>query len=151
MGTTGFCLIQENRPVRLDEVSAKHSRTEVEHWQRHLNYIDTISPDVIVMEGYKLYNHKGMSASTQANSELQTPQLIGAIKTHCHQKSIPLAIQFASDVKTRWSEKVLAAKGYLQEKNGRYYFAGDQTNTHKRDAMKHGLHYMRYGVKNDGK
>lgn len=145
MGTTGTCVLENGDPVFLGQITAKSYLSEEAYWFTHLDFINAIEPDEIVIEGYKLYNHKGMKANTQANSELQTPQLIGAIKTYCYSKSIPLTVQFASDVKTRWSEKVLVAKGYLEEKNGRYRFMGSQTSTHKRDAMKHALHYWRYG------
>lgn len=144
-GTTGYCELVEGEPKYLGELKAEDYISAEAYWQAHLNLISEFAPDVLVMEGYRLYNHKGQAASKQANSELETPQLIGVIKVLAFQNKIPLHIQFAHEVKSRWSEKVLVAKGILEERNGRYYFDGLQsTNDHKRDALKHALHYWRY-------
>lgn len=144
-GTTGICLLDNGKPTQLWEIEASEFSCAEQYWNEHINNIRIVSPEVVVIEGYRLYNHKGMAASTQANSELETPQLIGLIKWNCWNRGIPLYVQYASEVKQRWKESVLVAKGYLEEKKGnRYYFNGSPTNSHKRDALKHALHYWRY-------
>lgn len=147
MGTTGIALLQDGNPVSLSEKQAKFYASEVEYWASHEDLIMGYWPDHVVVEGYKLYNHKGMAAKTQANSDLQTPQLLGVIKLVCFRLGIPLTVQYASEVKTRWSEDVLVRLGILEERKGRYYWNGELTSSHKRDALKHGLHFTRYGVK----
>lgn len=147
-GTTGICIMEDGVPKELLAISAKNFEFADMYWAMHGEYIRMVKPDVVVMEGYKLYNHKGKDAKMQANSELETPQLIGYLKMVCYEESIPLTIQFASDVKTRWSEDVLVKLGILEEKKtGRgtsYYWNGKLTVTHHRDALKHALHWDRY-------
>jgi hypothetical protein len=144
MGTTGITVMVDGEVKELKELKAKDFSSEVEYWAAHEDYIQQEWPDHVRFEGYKLYNHKGMSASTQANSELQTPQLIGVLKLVCHRLNIPYSVKFASDIKTRWSEDVLVRSGILEQKGNRYYWNGQITSTHKRDSLKHALHYWRY-------
>lgn len=144
MGTTGYAFMKDGIPEYLGEIKASNYESEVEYWAAHDDLILENLPDTIVCEGYRLYNHKGKSASMQANSELQTSQLIGAIKLVAYRMNIPIEIQYASEIKTRWSEDVLVRLGILEQKGNRYYFNGELTSTHKRDALKHALHYSRY-------
>lgn len=145
-GTSGLCYMDRGEIISLAELKASNFDVAEAYWDKHTEAIEVADPDVLVIEGYRLYNHRGMKASSQANSELETPQLIGALKLYCHKHNIPVVIQYAHEVKSRWSEKVLVAKGYLEAKNGnRYHFKGEPTNDHKRDALKHALHYWRYG------
>jgi hypothetical protein len=144
-GTTGICVMEDGVPKQLLDIHAGAYDSVEEYWARHENYILHELPEHIVMEGYKLYNHKGMSAKTQANSDLETPQLLGFLKMVCYRMGIPYTIQYASDVKTRWSEDVLVHLGILERKGDRYYFDGKCTVSHHRDSLKHALHYWRYG------
>lgn len=139
-GTTGVA-IEKDGVIRLDEVKSKEFDSTLDYWLGVVDYVLVYKPDYVVIEGYKLYNHKGMSANTQANSTLMTSQLIGAIRMACYVRDIPVTIQYASDVKTRWSEQVLQHSGILDHRN---YFNGSQTNAHKRDALKHLLHFKKY-------
>jgi hypothetical protein len=143
-GTTGICLMENGEVTKLDAISAKDFDSVEEYWAEQGDYINREWPDHVVMEGYKLYNHKGMSAKTQANSDLETPQLLGFLKMVCYYLEIPYTIQYAADVKTRWSEDVLVQLGILEKKGTKYYWNGDSTVTHKRDALKHALHWTRY-------
>lgn len=88
-----------------------------------------------------------MAASTQANSILETPQLIGILKLTAHSLKIPTQINFAKDVKTRWSDEVLIHKGILVQNGSRLLFNGRPTVTHERDALRHLMHFIRYGGK----
>jgi hypothetical protein len=130
--------------MRLDTIHAGDFDSAEQYWARHQDYIERLWPDHIVMEGYRLYNHKGMSAKTQANSDLETPQLLGFLKMVCYRMNIPYTIQYASDVKTRWNENVLAHLNILQPKGRSYYWQGKITVTHERDALKHAVHWWRY-------
>lgn len=143
-GTTGIAVREDDGSIILHDLKASDFKTPEAYWAQIIEYIivDT-NPDELVIEGYKLYGHK---SKEQTNSELETPQLIGAIKYICHVYDIPLTIQFATEVKNRWSEDVLVANGTLEKKGSQYYFNGRPTNQHKRDALKHLLHFMRYKV-----
>lgn len=145
-GTTGFAIAVNDLPIEVGRIAATDYKKAVEYWKAHVDFIRKVKPDSMVMEGYRLYNHKGMAAASQANSILETPQLIGIVTLTAYSLQIPLKIQFAKDVKTRWSDDVLINKGIL-EKNGRYLnFKGKPTVTHERDALRHLMHYIRYGV-----
>jgi hypothetical protein len=144
MGTTGYCISTNGVPQVIGEIKASDYESEVSYWFAHKELIEGELPDHVTIEGYKLYNHKGKEAKMQANSELQTPQLIGALKLVCREYDIPYNIQFASEVKTRWSEDVLVRLGILEQKGNRYYWNGELTNTHKRDSLKHSNHFWRY-------
>jgi hypothetical protein len=147
-GTTGICIMEDGEIVRLDTIKAADFDSAEKYWARHQDYIERLWPDHIVMEGYRLYNHKGMSAKTQANSDLETPQLLGFLKMVCYRMNIPYTIQYATEVKTRWDEKILTHLNILtHERKGNkdfYYWQGQSTVTHTRDALKHALHWTRY-------
>jgi hypothetical protein len=145
-GTSGICIMEDDQ-IKLLELKATEFKRKESYWQSHLDFINSEKPNQIVVEGFRLYNHKGKKADMQTHSLMETPKLIGIIELFCYQNNIPLTIQFASEVKTRWSEEVLVRLGYLEEKNGRYYFDGKITSTHKRDSLKHGLHFERYKLK----
>jgi hypothetical protein len=147
-GTTGMCVMRDGEPMYLADIHAGDFNSAEEYWAAHEDLIQELWPDHIVMEGYRLYNHKGMSAKTQANSDLETSQLLGFLKMVCYRMNIPYTIQYASDVKTRWSEDVLVRLGYLTHelKGGKnyYYFNGKLAISHHRDSLKHALHWDRY-------
>lgn len=145
-GTTGYCTMIDGEPMFLGHIKSTEFDSAESYWNGVVGEIRTGHElDAVVMEGYRLYNHKGMAASTQANSELETPQLIGAIKLSCYQRGIPCHIQFAHEVKTRWSDDVLVNTGVLERKSGnRLYFDGKPTNNHQRDALRHAMHWWRY-------
>ena len=88
-GTTGIAELIDGEVRCISSLSAKHHSSPEEYWHEVIR--DTIfrQPNVVVIEGYMLYNHKGMNASTQANSDLETPQLLGALKHYLYlQKSL---------------------------------------------------------------
>lgn len=139
-GTTGLAMKIDGE-ISLFEIKSEDYGTVEEYWDDILERIRWFSWDHIVIEGYKLYNHAGQSARTQTHSTLQTSQLIGAIRMQAWMSGIPYHIQYAVEVKNRWSDKILQAKGYLDEKNK---FDGNSTNTHKRDALRHLVHFEKY-------
>jgi hypothetical protein len=147
-GTTGICIMWDNGDIhKVDHISAVgFSRAEA-YWNAHITYLERLQlQDIgieLVMEGFRLYGHK---SKEQTNSEFETPMLIGLIRHYCWLNEIPLTIQFAADVKTRWSDSVLLSKEIIYNKgNNRYLVATDQPlNNHKTDAVRHALHYFRY-------
>lgn len=144
-GTTGWAYAEDNEEVTMiGEIKSIEFSTTEEYWNKHTSLIKDFKPNYVVIEGYRLYNHRGKEASIQANSTLETPQLIGVLRHYCWLCGIPATIQYASQVKSRWSDKVLQAKGILDKRNR---FKGEQTNKHKRDALRHLLHFERYGAK----
>lgn len=139
-GTTGIAYRLDGG-IGLTDVRASDYKTIEEYWDAVLNYLRTEEWDHIVFEGYRLYNHAGMAARTQTNSTLQTSQLIGAIRMEAWRLGIPYHIQYAVEVKGRWTDKILQAKGYLKEGNK---FNGKNTNDHKRDSLRHLVHFETY-------
>jgi hypothetical protein len=140
--------MEDGEVKELTDIKASDYRSETMYWLAHEMLIEKEKPDHVCFEGYKLYHHKGMAAKTQANSELQTPQLIGVLKMYCYRNNIPYTVAFAADVKTRWSEDVLVRLGILEHevKGGKnyYYFNGKLAISHHRDSLKHALHWDRY-------
>lgn len=146
MGTTGVAIAVDGKVMELREIKADNHDSTMEYWSEMYSLIEQEHPDYVVIEGYKLYNHAGMSAQTQTNSTLMTSQLIGVLRMKCFHYEIPVKIQFASDVKTRWSDKILIHNGLLGEGST---FKGKRTNSHKRDALRHLAHFYKYTLKEE--
>jgi hypothetical protein len=150
-GTTGYTLVENGRIIKLGEIKASESGSAEEYWNKHLILINEFAPAQVVFEGYRLYHHKGMNASKQANSVLETPQLIGVLRWYCSSIRLPYTIQYATDVKKRWSEEILVSKGLLNQlTNNRgisYLFGTEVTSPHMRDSLKHMCHFMKYKIK----
>lgn len=151
-GTTGICYMWDKGEIhKVDELKANDYTRAEAYWQAHLHRLEMIRyhmPLEIVMEGFRLYGHK---SKQQTNSEFETPMLIGLIRHYCYKYGVPLHIQFATEVKTRWSDSVLEKAGHIYIKGGdRFLTATDQPlNNHKTDALRHALHYYRYKRKGD--
>ena len=146
-GTTGICEL-DGVNISVDDIQANKYKQAEEYWRAHIYYLKMalkFNPDMeVVMEGYRLYGHK---SDTQVNSTLETPQLIGVIRYWCYANNVPLKIQFAVEVKNRWSDSVLEKKRIIEKVNGRRKLisSGQWLNNHKTDALRHALHYQRYG------
>jgi len=125
----------------IDDIRASRYGSIYEYWNAIIELATDYNWDHVVIEGYRLYNHAGMGARTQANSTMQTSQLLGALRLAIWNAEIPYTIQYANEVKNRWSDAILIRKGYLEEGNK---FKGKTTNDHKRDALRHLVHYMEY-------
>lgn len=148
-GVTGFCNFNNGKLIPF-HVKASDYETDMNYYDALLDLIHFVDPDEIVMEGYRLYNHKGMKAQTQTNSILETPQLIGIIRYDCWVTKTPLIIQYAVQVKNRWSDEVLINTDKLTKKGNRYYLPnGELITNHERDAYRHLVHYLHY--KKEGK
>ena len=146
-GTTGWCLLDENCKIQaVGQILAKQSNSKEEHWKSHIELIQQLSPDYIVIEDYLLYANKSQS---QINSRFETPRLIGAIELYCWDKGIPLKFQKASDVKIRFTDARLVQGNYISKSNSRYYAAGVIVSEHIRDSIRHGIFFVKFKLKKE--
>jgi len=139
-GTTGWCIIKVTDKITLittGEVCATHYRTAEEYWEAHLHLIEdqvdwrSDYPLYVSMEAYVLYANK---AKAQINSEMETSQLIGAIRVYCRQNDIVLAMRNAGAVKDRWADHILEHKGIPVK----------GMSNHVKDAIRHAVHYATF-------
>lgn len=143
-GTTGAAIQFDDGSEKLFDVAAKDYGSVEEYWNSLGQTIAHLQPSHLVIEGYKLYNHKGKDASMQSHSVMPTSQLLGFLRMRAWFLGIPLTIQYASDVKTRWSDDVLEHMGLFERRGRNLYFSGEMTNPHKRDAYRHLKHFEKY-------
>ena len=105
----------------------------------------------VVIEDYKLYNHKGMQAKTQSYSQLETPRLLGLLETVCYFAEVPLTWQMATDVRM-YKEELLVELKYLDQNGKRFKMPVNglavTCNEHERMAYKH---FIRWFDKNKNK
>lgn len=127
--------------MKLDEISARDFSKAEEYWNHILVTIKEANVDAVVMEGFRLYRSK---TETQINSQFETPQLIGTIRHFCYMVDIPLHIQYATEVMGRWKDDILVNTGHLSKRGKQLLWNGEATNDHKRDALRHALHFWRY-------
>lgn len=147
-GTTGICIAFDNGAFdKVDEIQAIKHKTPEDYWHAHIKLMKDILWErgslEVVMEGFRLYGHK---SKEQTNSQFETPQLIGVIRHWCYGAEVPLKIQFAYEVKNRWSDSILQKENIIYTKGRtRYLTATDQVlNNHKTDAVRHMMHYLSY-------
>lgn len=154
-GTTGVAILVDGNPHVLTDISAEDYPTQIEYWNAVINtvaYFAQMDNAHIVCESYKLHDFAGRSASMQAGSDMPTCQLIGVIKWEANSRGWSLSFQQPSDIKQRWSEEILVREGILTKKGIHYLFDNVATNQHKRDALKHTLHYnMKEKMKSEKK
>lgn len=150
LGTSGIALSLDNETVhKVTELYAGKFLSAEEYWDKHLDYLRELNKDgklEVVMEGFRLYETK---RNQQTHSVFETPMLIGIIRLWCYQNNVPLKIQYANEVKTRWSDRVLTSSGHIHLKGTFRYCSATNTplNNHKTDAIRHLLHYLHYGRK----
>jgi len=156
-GTTGWCVIDatENTITASGRLSAKKYNTMEAYWDAHLDLIQKYKTKynsnlIVIIEDYLLYAHK---AKTQINSKMETCKLIGILQHSCGMSGPPYKMQTASEVKNRWSDKILLYKGYLQKK-GRFFIiplSQKRADKHCRDAIRHGVHFNTFRNKKGAK
>lgn len=142
-GTTGWCLLKQDGKksilMRTGEISAEKYPTAESYWAAHLELIDSQIewqaasriPFHISMESYILYATK---AKAQINSEMETSQLIGAIRIHCFMNDLSLTMRSASQVKDRWADNILIHKGIDIA----------HLSAHIKDSIRHAMHYAHF-------
>lgn len=151
-GTTGWIYAKNGVVSKAGQVSAKDYKSQMEYWQEVLALIEAAawhayknkSKLTVICEDYRLY---ASASNAQINSNLETPQLIGAIKFFCFKNEITPVMQMAAEVKTRWSPEVMERTGKIVRK-GRYFYTpeGVKLEHHSIDAYKHWLHYRTFKV-----
>lgn len=150
-GTTGWCLydLKTNKVVKFGFISASAYVSQVRYWDAHIDLIDGLAgyKPILVIEGYRLY---GDVATAQINSQLETPQLIGAIKYEAWQRGMPIITQTASEVKLRWKDETLIHKGVFEKDGNTIKLNGYPTSDHIRDAVRHAIHFATYKNKKKG-
>jgi len=145
-GTTGYCVFntEQNVIMLTGCIKATDHALDVSYWQAHLHLLNKVKrlyPNlIIVIEDYLLYANK---AEQQINSRMETSKLIGVIQQYCWTHKIPYKMQIASEVKSRWTDKILEHKGYIKKVGGNWYSGEtcETTNKHSRDAIRHAVHY----------
>lgn len=146
-GTTGWALAMDGfPPTQLGQIKAADYKSRQSYWAEHRNLIETLHPDVVVIESYRLFGHK---SKEQIGSSLETPMLIGYMEMICYDYMIPVVIQDPS-TKQRHADDVLLKIGVIEKKGTRYYYRGELTSLHQRDALRHAMYYQRK-LKMEGK
>lgn len=138
-GSTGIAFFVEGVLVRFTTIEAETYQRMETYWYVVWETISNAS--TIVCEDFRLFGHK---AKQQTGSNMETSQLIGYLRMKAWGRDIPFVLQDPT-TKTRHSDEVLTETGFLQ-KNGKYYYCLNQlTNLHERDAIRHGLYFLKYG------
>lgn len=143
-GVTGWALYSEDKPKSVGQIRSIEYPTQINYWQEHLNLIELLQPELVVIEEYKLYAH---TAKSQIGSEFETIQLIGIIKYYCKNNNIKLVLQPAK-IKIRYTNEILLHKNIIttdQKKN--YYILGIQTTNHILDAVRHAEYFLNFSRK----
>jgi hypothetical protein len=140
-GTTGYATFQDRELIGFDEIKSDGFENQMQYWWEHLQVIKKIDPSLVLIESYKLFEHK---AQSQSWSAMETPQLIGAMQMFCWNWGIPVDFQDPAQ-KQGVNDERLTKLGYFEKKSNRYYCQGRLTNLHMRDAIRHGIFYYRYG------
>lgn len=140
-GTTGYAVFQDGELIGFNDIKSEKCFTQEEYWAKHRNLIEGQQPDIVLIESYKLFEHK---AQSQSWSALETPQLIGFLRMVCYDLNIPVVFQDPAQ-KAGVNDIRLTKLGYLEKRGDRYYVDGRLTNLHMRDAIRHGIYYYRYG------
>jgi len=147
-GTTGWCIMSdESVIIEKNHISATLYISDHAYWKAHIELIEQKFrqfPSLeIVMEDYLLYANK---ASDQINSRFETVQLIGVIRYACLEADIPVHIQTASQVKSRWANEILEHKGVIVKcgKSYRVGSTGQMLNRHEIDSIRHAMHFTTF-------
>lgn len=139
-GTTGWSIFENGELVDFGDVAAKNYDKIEQYWEAISDLIDC-SISVVVCESYRLFAGK---ATAQSNSMMETPQLIGYLRMFCYKWEIPIIFQDPKD-KLRVTDPILVRQGVFELKGNKHYCQGRSTNLHMRDAIRHGLYFLKYG------
>jgi hypothetical protein len=143
-GTSGYAIsLDSPLPHKLGDIKGDDYDSRQAYWFAHRELIEKTFPDYIVIESYRLFGNK---AKEQVGSSLETPMLIGYLEMVAYEFCIPTFIQDPT-TKTRHSDAVLVKMGVIERKGLHYYYRGELTNLHKRDAMRHNMYFVKYNQK----
>jgi hypothetical protein len=117
--TTGYALFNDAQLVRAGTIITPDDNT----WQwTFYNLIVNIQPDIIVMEEYRIYEHKAMDHSY---STIPTLRYIGGIQMIARLRNIDVFMQSANRAKGFCTDVKLKEWEMLQK------------NNHANDAIRH--------------
>lgn len=143
-GTSGYAIsLDGNLPHKLGDIKAIDFSSKERYWFEHGLLIEEVKPDVVVIESYRLFGHK---AKEQSGSSLETAQLIGYMEIVAWMDNIKVILQDPS-TKTRHKDDILVKTGVIEKRGNKYFYKGEMTNLHQRDALRHNLYYSKYGKK----
>ena len=142
-GTTGLARFEDGDLFQYGRVPASDYPSIESYWYNLWRTMNHFPSDVIVCESYKLQPSK---AGAQSYSSLETPQLIGYLRMMAWEKGVEFVLQDPS-IKQRFTDDVLVKSGVIEKVNGRHLINGQPSVIHERDAIRHGLYYLRYGNK----
>lgn len=144
-GTTGWCLYDARKEqfILKGSLSAITAKSDADYWHQHIQLIELLRqsyPIALLVEDYVLYAHK---ADAQINSRFETSQLIGVIKHYAYIEGIPMYMQCAAEVKTRWANPILVKKGILHQRKNKFYLKNieDPVSKHELDSIRHAVHF----------
>ena len=141
-GTTGWSLFTDNKELlNFGQIKASDYDNVYEYTQEHINLITKYTPDIVVIEDFKLYADK---AKNQINSRFETPKLIGTLQFYCYKNNIPTFLQSANEVKTRWNDDILLYYNIIQKHGNKYYINEILVSDHIRDSIRHGIHFTTF-------
>lgn len=150
-GTTGLCVLVPGTPKfkKVTTISASDYETDMEYWQAHIDFLETWHAQYsikLAIEDYLVYADK---ATSQINSKMETPQLIGVLKFWAFQNGVPNIIKSAGIVKPRWTNEILEHKRYIKQHKRGWAVIGVPGNIsrHTLDAIRHAVHEDTFGDK----
>ena len=143
-GTTGWAIFEDGELKDFGDVKAVDYEKIEAYWEAISDLID-LSIGLVVCESYRLFAGK---ATAQSNSMMETPQLIGYLRMHCYKWEIPILFQAPTD-KLRVTDPILVRMGFFELKSRKHYCLGRSTNLHMRDAIRHGIYFLKYGKVKD--
>lgn len=144
-GTTGWSLLDENMKIlACGQILANNYKCKEAYWESIINLITSLQPDRLVIEDFLLYASK---SSNQINSRFETPKLIGLIEMYAYKHNTHIKLQRAVDVKARWTDDILVLNKIIDKVGNRYYAGGVMISEHIRDSIRHGVHYIKYRIK----
>ena len=141
-GTTGWCLIDENRNIlAFGQIKASDYSSSYKYINSHILLISKYNPEYLVIEDFKLYADK---AKNQINSRFETPKLIGILEYYCQTHEIKTYLQSVNEVKTRWNDYILVYNNIIQQHGNKYYLNDIVISDHIRDAIRHAIHFVTF-------
>lgn len=144
-GTTGWAVFVDGELKYWGTIKAADFTTQEEYWKTHRDLIECEFPDIVLIESYKLFEHK---AKSQSWSTLDTPALIGFLRMVCFDLKTQVVFQDPAQ-KAGVNDARLVKLGYLEKRSTKYYIDNILTVIHERDAIRHGIYYYRYGKGKD--
>ena len=144
-GTSGWAYYFEEKLTSVGQITAKNTDSRFKYWKAHIDLINALQPDLVVIENYTLY---AFAKDAQIGSEFETSQLIGVLKFYLDSIEMPWRLQHAK-VKNRYTNKILLHKKIItqESENSRYYAVGIPISGHILDAIRHAEFFINFNMK----